>query len=477
VGLSPPLNGPAPRDAAIRSVPRRVHVVEIDQGRGELRAVRTYYEILGVEQTASEAELRTAYRRLLRQAHPDMGGSSALLDLVNEAYDALKDSAKRSQYDATLRRGAHTTGSGPTGHRPAPPPRPGESSPPRSGAPFRHYGSPRGPDSGPTVGFGVPRSRSGRVPQWVVDEALGRPPRHAVPWRGTYESALAEQRRSREQQRRHGQRRSHGWRWWSRGVMPALVVLAIVGTAAWLQSSGALKPAVRNAMTSRPANWPTPGQEESDHPLGVPAPLVASSSSYRFAAYQSDGTTPVAYDPCRPIHYVIRQQGQPAGGAKIVTDAVKRVSQATGLRFVYDGATSEAPTRQRESYQPDRYGNHWAPVLISWVTPNENPDFAADVTGEGGSTRTGLPSQPTAYVIGAVELDAGQLTRVLQSPGGNRIVRAVVLHELGHLVGLDHVTAANQLMYPQTQPGVIDFGAGDLTGLAALGRGTCLPDL
>lgn len=259
--------------------------------------------------------------------------------------------------------------------------------------------------------------------------------------------------------------------------MPALVVLLIAGTAAWLQASGTLKPGVSNAFTSRPANWPTPGQEESDNPLGVPAPLVASNGSYRFVAHQSDGTTPVAYDPCRPIHYVIRPQGEPAGGDQIIADAVSRVSQATGLRFVYDGATSEAPSRQRASYQPDRYGNRWAPVLISWVTPNENPDFAADVTGEGGSTHTGFPNRPSAFVTGAVELDAGQLTRALQRPDGNRVVRAVVLHELGHLVGLDHVTAANQLMYPQTRPGVTDFGAGDLTGLAALGRGTCLPDL
>ena len=292
-----------------------------------------------------------------------------------------------------------------------------------------------------------------------------------MPWRGAYASALDEQRRSQEQ------RRSHGWRRWPKIVTSALVVLGIIGAAAWLQSSGTLKPAVGNALTSRPANWPTPGQEESDHPLGVPAPLVASSGSYRFVAHQSDGATPVAYDPCRPVHYVIRRQGEPAGGDQIITDAVLRVSQATGLRFVYDGATSEAPSRQRASYQPDRYGNRWAPVLISWVTPNENPDFAADVTGEGGSTHTGLPNRPSAFVTGAVELDAGQLTRVLQRPGGNRVVRAVVLHELGHLVGLDHVTAANQLMYPQTRPGVTDFGAGDLTGLAALGRGTCLPDM
>jgi len=434
-----------------------------------LRAVRTYYEILGIAPTASASELKTAYRRLLRQAHPDMGGSSAILDLVNEAYDALKDPVKRSQYDAALRNGENMTESFSTGPRPQQS-RAHQSHEPPPGSPFGPY-EPARAAGRRTVPGGVPRSRSGRVPQWVIDETLGRPPGHAVPWRGSYASALAEQRRSRGPQRSRGRRR------WSEGFIWALVVLGVIGAAAWLQASGTLKPGVSNTLTSRPANWPTPGQEESDHPLGVPAPLVASSGSYRFAAYQADGTAPVAYDPCRPIHYVIRQQGQPAGGAKIVTDAVKRVSQATGLRFVYDGATSEAPSRQRAPYQPDRYGNRWAPVLISWVTPNENPDFAADVTGEGGSTRTGLPNRPSAFVTGAVELDAGQLTRVLQRPGGNRVVRAVVLHELGHLVGLDHVTAANQLMYPQTRPGVIDFGAGDLTGLAALGRGTCLPDM
>ena len=185
----------------------------------------------------------------------------------------------------------------------------------------------------------------------------------------------------------------------------------------------------------------------------------------------------MAYDPCRPIHYVIRQQGEPAGGDQIVGDAILRVSTVTGLRFVYDGATSEAPSRQRPLFQPQRYGDRWAPVLISWVTPKTNPDFAADVTGEGGSSSVGLPNGPNAYVTGSVELDAGQITSILQRPDGHQVVRAVVLHELGNLVGLGNVTAVNQLMNPQIQTGVTDFGAGDLTGLAALGKGTCLPDL
>src|SRR5665647_860133 len=190
--------------------PRRVHVVDIDQGRGELRSVRTHYEILGVEQTASEAELGTAYRRLLRQAHPDMGGSSAILDLVNEAYDALKDPVKRAQYDATLRQGTSKDESVSTA--PGQPPRTSQPHEPPPAPPFGRSENRSSSTRARTTYTGVPRSRSGRVPQWVVDEALGRPPRHSVPWRGTYESALAEQRRL------------VGWRWWSRGVMPALVV-------------------------------------------------------------------------------------------------------------------------------------------------------------------------------------------------------------------------------------------------------------
>ena len=157
--------------------------------------------------------------------------------------------------------------------------------------------------------------------------------------------------------------------------------------------------------------------------------------------------------------------------------AVALVSKATGLRFVFDGPTSETPSRQRPLYQPKMYGDRWAPVLISWVTPSENPDFAAGVTGEGGSAHTGLPTQPTAYVTGAVQLDAGQMAAILKRPHGKQVVRGIVLHELGHLVGLGHVTDTTQLMYPQSQAGVTGFGSGDLAGLAALGRGACLPDL
>jgi Matrixin len=282
----------------------------------------------------------------------------------------------------------------------------------------------------------VPRSPTGRVPQWVLDEASGTLSRLTEPG-SSY--PLAEAMQST------GPRRPR----WVRASI--LLVLAFVGAAAMLTATGTWKPLLR---------------------------FATNADSYRFFALQNDGKTPVAYDPCQPIHYVIRQQGEPTGADPIVFTAVARISQATGLQFVFDGTTSEAPSSHRSSHQLARYGNRWAPVLISWTTAREDPDFAnAEVLGEGGSGAVRVPSGARVFVTGAVTLDAEKLAKILKQDDGDQIVRAVVLHELGHVVGLDHVETKGQLMYARNQRGVTDFGAGDLTGLAALGRGGCFPTL
>ncbi len=64
---------------------------------------RDYYKILGVKKTASEAEIKTAYRKLANKYHPDKNPgdstSEGKFKEISEAYEALKDPVKRSKYD------------------------------------------------------------------------------------------------------------------------------------------------------------------------------------------------------------------------------------------------------------------------------------------------------------------------------------------------------------------------------------------
>ncbi len=65
--------------------------------------VPTHYEVLGIPEGASEQEVRQAYRRLVKAAHPDLAGDPAQFRLITQAYDVLSDPAQRAAYDRSLR--------------------------------------------------------------------------------------------------------------------------------------------------------------------------------------------------------------------------------------------------------------------------------------------------------------------------------------------------------------------------------------
>src|SRR5918993_5493756 len=64
---------------------------------------RDYYEVLGVSRTASEAEMKSAFRKLAMQYHPDRNAGDHEAEVkfkeINEAYQTLSDGQKRAAYD------------------------------------------------------------------------------------------------------------------------------------------------------------------------------------------------------------------------------------------------------------------------------------------------------------------------------------------------------------------------------------------
>lgn len=257
-----------------------------------------------------------------------------------------------------------------------------------------------------------------------------------------------------------------------RGLLVLLVVVSLFG--AW--RFGLLSPLGDFAqarafvnVNGKPIAIPLPPKNTTRLASAVP---VSTHGAHAFL-YTLPNGKPVGYDPCRPIRYVIRTDGMPSIGEQLITESVTEISALTGLKFEYLGPTTEQPASSRPVIQPSIYGDDWAPVLIAWTSPAEVPELAGPVAGIGGSAEVpGADGSGEWLAAGRLALDTKDITRITAYHDGYAQAKAVVLHELAHVVGLDHVQDRAELMFPETAT-LTDFGPGDREGLALVGQVSC----
>ncbi len=207
---------------------------------------------------------------------------------------------------------------------------------------------------------------------------------------------------------------------------------------------------------------------------GGPGSPPPTDGVYAVWERNTDGS-PVRWDPCRPIQVAVSPMHAPPGALRDVEVALDLLAEASGLRLVLAGATDERPSATRPAHTDVAGELHWAPVLVAWAAPGEG-DIPLRSTDRGIAIplavgRDGDRTYVTAQVV--LNREQGHL-----EPGfADRSTSwgATLVHELAHVLGLDHVDDPAELLWTHPGEGAIELGPGDLAGLEAVGAdGGCV---
>jgi hypothetical protein len=175
-------------------------------------------------------------------------------------------------------------------------------------------------------------------------------------------------------------------------------------------------------------------------------------------------------DPRGFLTYRVNPDRAPRGHLREVKQAFAAVTAATGFSFRYAGTTTLVPLKPGTDEITRK-----ADITLAYATERMVPALGGGVIGVAPVTSQYANTDWWRVIAAAVVLD----TQAPLAPGfgGGRATRgSVLIHELGHVMGLDHVSDRRQVMYPAITTAAARYANGDLRGLAQVGvaRG-CFP--
>ena len=196
---------------------------------------------------------------------------------------------------------------------------------------------------------------------------------------------------------------------------------------------------------------------------------VGKRSSWKLLTSRWDGR-PVRYrwNPCgAPIRYRVNLTHARAGQTlSDVRRAVGTVALATGLRFKFRGRTTAHAFGPASAHPDD------ADLLISWSNNRQatQAPFGARSSTIGYGGLWGMDARDARGRVIRAEGGSVALRANFNWQGNREAAYVVLLHELAHAVGVDHVNDPTQLMNGSLTPSTPShFGAGDLTALTRVG--------
>lgn len=213
----------------------------------------------------------------------------------------------------------------------------------------------------------------------------------------------------------------------------------------------------------------------SDAPSTTAAPASSPTSGAHEHSVLNNGlgdTAIARWNACRTsIRYQVRVGQASSDQILYLNDAIAAVEQATGFDFQFVGTTTSSDWTAHQT-DPN------VDALILFNTEAEDPGLLGTPIGMGGSRIVGIQEQPNELFAVRDKGSARLEVDYVPSPGSPWSYedewRALILHELGHMVGLSHVGDITEVMYP-INFGVQPFQNGDLEGLWTVGTAQPCP--